>query len=539
VFFNRTFHPDEANQAFTTGSLLETGVYVYKPTDHHGPTLYYAAAPLQKAFGHNDTVSLDGTLLRCTPLVFAVLAVLFAFFAIRKATGRILPALFSSVLLAAAPIFLFYSTDFIQEMLLACFSTMMLWSAIHYLSQSHNLPIPQSPNPPISQSHNPTISQSSTPRLKPGTWALFFGIAAGLAFATKETSVLTFATAFSAALAVRFISPPSASGQRPATNHLVLAILAFILTSVIFFSVFCADWRGVYNAFVAAPLSYFHRAAGEAAGGADWHVHPWWWYAKTLFAPNKICYSLAFLPLIVYPLFIHFRRSRLFAFLALHSLILFTLYSIIPYKTPWCMLQVALPLLLAYGVLLGDIAATLRGGRAVAAVAFILPFAMFIWGDASIYRDPDSRDIPYNYAHASPKVKDLAACVADAINNASRNQKSAADNATTAKPEAAPQKPETRNEKPETQPMPFIAVALPACDTWPFPWYNRSLAHITGYWNDFSSLESLARDGIKPSVVVCPAEEGHKVMPLFPHLNRTRRFEMRPRVRVRAFWSEP
>ena len=49
--FARTFHPDEANQAFTTGHLLETGRYEYRPDDHHGPTLYYAAAALQKAAG--------------------------------------------------------------------------------------------------------------------------------------------------------------------------------------------------------------------------------------------------------------------------------------------------------------------------------------------------------------------------------------------------------------------------------------------------------------------------------------------------------
>ena len=77
--FNRTFHPDEANQAFTTGRLLETGVYKYDPKDHHGPTLYYAAAAVQKAAGNNSTATLDGTLLRCTPLLFAVIALGFCF----------------------------------------------------------------------------------------------------------------------------------------------------------------------------------------------------------------------------------------------------------------------------------------------------------------------------------------------------------------------------------------------------------------------------------------------------------------------------
>ena len=54
--------------------------------------------------------------------------------------------------------------------------------------------------------------------------------------------------------------------------------------------------------------------------------------------------------------------------------------------------------------------------------------------------------------------------------------------------------------------------------------------------DNFAELEALAGLGRKPAVVVVPAEEGHLVQPLFPHLTRTKRFEMRPRVRVRAFW---
>jgi len=512
LFFNRTFHPDEANQAFTTGRLLETGVYEYRPQDHHGPTLYYAAAPLQKAFGHHDTASIDGSLLRCTPLLFAVLAIVFSLFAVRKATRSWLPALFSATLLAATPIFAFYSTDFIQEMLLAAFTTMMLWAVVNYLARAR------------------VSSEAKTghsTKTKPGTYALFFGIAAGLAFATKETSVLSFAAAAVAAVCVILLPankttvPPTrwprfvAAARRDA----ILAAAGFTLTSILLFSAFCTDWTGVYNAFIAAPLSYFHRAAGDAgAGGANWHVHPWWWYAKTLFFPNRICYSLIFLPLIVYPLLPRFRKSKPLVFLAVHSFVLFALYSILPYKTPWCMLQVAVPLVVAYGILLGEIAVNLRHGRAIAAIAFILPFSLFVFANSQIMRDPDSRDIPYNYAHASPQVKDLAACVAEKFTAAKRP---------------------ASNLQSTTNNFQLIAVALPPCDTWPFPWYNRPLESHTGYWTDFSDLENLSKKGVKPTIVVCPAEEGHLVMPLFPHLNRTRRFEMRPRVRIRVFWSEP
>ena len=129
-------------------------------------------------------------------------------------------------------------------------------------------------------------------------------------------------------------------------------------------------------------------------------------------------------------------------------------------------------------------------------------------------RDPDSKDIPYNYASASPEVQQLAATVASAMDAATSHER------------------------------PFIAVALPPADTWPFPWYNRALETQTGYWTDFNALQKLSESGTKPTVVIVPMEEGHLVQPLFPHLKHTKRFYMRPRiperkvkgVRVRVFW---
>ena len=77
---------------------------------------------------------------------------------------------------------------------------------------------------------------------------------------------------------------------------------------------------------------------------------------------------------------------------------------------------------------------------------------------------------------------------------------------------------------------------MPPEDTWPLPFYLRTAGDKIGYWNSFGELEALTGLGTKPSVVVVPAEEGHLVQPLFPHLKNTKRFEMRPHVRDRAFW---
>jgi uncharacterized protein (TIGR03663 family) len=494
--FNRTFHPDEANQAFTTGRLLETGTYRYDPSDHHGPTLYYAAAVLQKAAGNNSTAALDGTILRCTPLLFAVLALVLLFTSVRKILhkskfGWRVPAILLTALVATSPVFAFFATDFIQEMLLACFTMAMLWAATGY---AFSLP----------------SAGSGTQKIKPGSWALLFGISAGLAFATKETSVLTFAAMFFPVVAVCLHCRPQ--------THLVLAFAGFTLTATLFYSSFAQNWQGVYNAFIAAPLSYVYRATGNAASeGAAYHVHPWWQYLKWLFGGNAAfaVYSAIGISLGLYTLnkdrnqnTIPIPLKAALAAILGSALSLTAIYSGIPYKTPWCALQMHIPLLIA--AFLGLLAFSRCGtaGRIVFLALSAILLCENIHLTTKMWRDPDSKGIPYNYASASPQVKEMAKLI-ESI--ASTNT-------------------------PTHKPANFIAIALPSEDTWPLPFYLRNLNANVGYWTQFEELEALAGLKRNPDIVVVPAEEGHRVQPLFPHLKNTKRFEMRHRVRVRVFW---
>ena len=544
TFFARTFHPDEANQAFTAGRLLETGRYEYRPDDHHGPTLYYAAAAIQKSAGHNTLATLDGTLLRCTPLLFAILALVFGFLAVRKllkpAMGKLgswlVPGLFA-LLLGTSPIFVFFATDFIQEMLLACFTLMMFWAGVGYFKVLGTWCLVPSEE---LKHNNEDEKNAPKTKLKPGTWALLFGISAGLAFATKETSLITFAAAGIAGLILKSLDILT---RHKAVHDLkvfkvlnsrdvILASAGFFLTAILFYSSFAANWQGVFNAFIAAPLSYVHRAAGDAAStGAGWHVHPWWQYLKWLFASD---WKFSAFPIAAIFL-VTFKRH---SFVHIYGIILLVLYSLIPYKTPWCALQLLLPIVLA-----PFIVPRTKTTSFIALPLAILSLATNVIGDIAIARDPDSKDIPYNYAAASPEVKQLAATVAAAMEvpgaeclvpGASclvpsaelKHQDLSESNA-----------PSTNYDAPSTKHQaPFIAVALPPSDTWPFPWYNRPYEPQTGYWTSFDDLKQLAAGGVKPTVVIVPMTEGHLVQPLFPHLKHTKRFYMRPGVRVRVFW---
>ena len=525
MIFDRTFHPDEANQAFTTGRLLETGRYAYQPQDHHGPTLYYAAATIQKAAGHTDTASLDGTLLRCTPLVFAILGLLFGIAALKRLTKSFIPGLVFAVLLGTAPFFAFFATDFIQEMLLACFLLMMFWAGVGYL--------------------NPGT------KWKTGTWALFFGTAAGLAFATKETCLISFAGAALAATPF-LVKRLTLENIRARARDGVLAVFGFLIVACILYSDFGRDFHGVYNAFIAAPLSYLGRAAGDATAstGANWHVHPWWQYFLWLFSDNVslanfICLGLIFGMVGRAP-------RNTFLFTTAYALLLLAFYSVIPYKTPWCALQILVPLLFTSFLGCINFCETLHSialkkyNALPPKVIHVLSYAPLLflaghmfYGNCSalvhMNRNPDSTDIPCNYAAASPEVKELAATVASAMASATNHE-----------PRTTNHEPRTTNHEPRTanREPPFIAVALPDADIWPFPWYNRPYERQTGYWTSFDDLKALAAAGVKPTVVIVPMEEGHLVQPLFPHLKHTKRFYMRPRiperkvrgVRVRVFW---
>ena len=493
MLFDRTFHPDEANQAFTTGRLLETGRYTYQPQDHHGPTLYYAAAALQRAVGHGETASLDGTLLRCTPLVFAALALVFGFFALKRLTKSIVPGLVFAVLLGTSPFFAFFATDFIQEILLVSFLVMMFWAGTGYLCPGT--------------------------KWKTGTWALFFGTSTALAFATKETCLISFAAA-AIATTPFIVKRMSFDAVRARMRDVILAILGFLIVAFILYSDFGNDFHGVYNAFIAAPLSYLGRAAGDATAstGANWHVHPWWQYFRWLYDGNSALLFL-FLVSVSCGAFAAWRRaykttSWAFRFTLCYALATLAIYSLIPYKTPWCAVQIEMPLVLASVLGLACAADALPRFKWIPLAvlsAFLLAFN--VPALVRMNRDPDSTANPCNYAAASPEVKELAQTVASAMSSA-------------------------------TNQSPFIAVALSAADTWPFPWYNRPNENMTGYWDSFDDLKRLAETGIKPTVVIVPMEEGHLVQPYFPHLKHTKRFYMRPRiperkvkgVRVRVFW---
>jgi uncharacterized protein (TIGR03663 family) len=442
----RPMHADEANQAVKFGALLERGEYRFDPRDHHGPTLYYLTLPAARAAGAKTLADLDERVLRLVPALFgaALLAVFLLF-----AGGLSRPAILAAAALAAlSPALTYYSRFYIQETLLVVFLAVLLGAGWRY-ARRHSL-----------------------------AWAVVGGLAAGLMFATKETSVILFA-GLAAAFALLSLFESVRTRRRavvsagdawvwrdtrtklPSAFHAAAFLAVAAATAALFYSSFFHHPAGLADAFRALGASFVK------AGHPGVHAHPWsfYWrilaYSKTAGGPvwtEAIVLLLAAVGGIaaLTPEGGRDGSPRFLRFVLFFTLVTAAAYSLIPYKTPWNML----PFYLGLVLLAGHGAASLwRLGRIklVRVLVLIILVTGFALLGVQNYRanflyaaDPAN---PYVYAQTGTDLLKLVAAV----------EKAAA---------AAPEKRDM-----------LIEVVAPPDETWPLPWYFRRFGRV-GYWTD-------------------------------------------------------
>jgi uncharacterized protein (TIGR03663 family) len=429
----RPMHHDEANQAVKFGALLERGEYRYDPLDHHGPSLYYLTLPLARVLAGRTLAAADETTLRLVPALFGTaLLLLFLLFAGGLAREAIVSAAF---LAALSPALTYYSRFYIQEILLVFFLAALVASGWKYL-QTRSL-----------------------------WWAAAAGLAAGMMYATKETSVVLFG-ALAAAAAIDRLLRPRATPLRPWPAGLVVGhaagfLVAAFVPAWLLFTSFLKNPRGLADSVLAFG-TYFDRA-----GQAGVHAQPWYYYIKTLlysrFGHGPLWSEAFIVALALAGSIFAFAEEpgkdghpRLVRFLFFFTLIAAAAYSLVPYKTPWNMLPFHLGLVLLAG---NGAGALWRAGRFLVVKAAIL--ALMAPGLLNLatqdyranfkdYADPTN---PYVYAQTSLDYQKLVRVVEG----------------------LAAVHPEGRNM--------LVKVVAPPDETWPLPWSLRKFGRV-GYWTD-------------------------------------------------------
>ena len=229
----------------------------------------------------------------------------------------------------------FYSRYYIHEMLLVFFTFLALAAGWRYCRTGHS------------------------------GWAITLGAALGLMQCTKETFVLPLAAAAIALALNAFWVRTSGSGRSdaaprgqpraPVWKHLGLALAAWFLVVLMVMSSFFTNPQGILDG-VRTYAPWLNRAAGNSP-----HIHPWNFYLERLaffhVAPGPYWSEGFILLLAAVGIVAVFKRcilagssAEFLRVLVFYTLTLAAIYTVIPYKTPWCMLGFLHGLILLSGV---------------------------------------------------------------------------------------------------------------------------------------------------------------------------------------------
>jgi uncharacterized protein (TIGR03663 family) len=494
----RPMHGDEAVHAYKLNQLWQTGRYAYDPEEFHGPTLYYFTLPALWLSGAKDLAQIDAATLRMVPVLFGVGLILLLLL-VADGLGR--PAsVAAALLMALSPALVFYSRYYIQETLLAFFTFATIAAGWRY---------------------------ACTQRVG---WALLSGACLGLMHATKETCVIACACLAAAWLGTwiwRRQSEPEVAGfgpgsddrwpapdasRSPRSSGANVALIAgavgvAVAVSALFFSGFLANPGGLLDSLRTYGIWF------ERAGSTHLHDHPWYYYLRTLLfahyrgAPvwsEGLILALAAVGIVATLTRTEIAGARLplLRFLSLYAVLMTAVYSAIPYKTPWCLVQFLYPLILLAGV--GAVAlfqwARVAAARTAIRVLLTVLAAHLGWQAYQASLNPrfcaDQRN-PYVYAQPVADVQRLAAWV----------------------DQLAAVHPDGRR----------MLIKVIAPNPWPLPWYLRGFERV-GYW------EQVPQDPGAPVVIV----SDDLLAGLPPRFDDERRFQvstygLRPDVRLRVY----
>jgi uncharacterized protein (TIGR03663 family) len=422
-------HNDEANQAIKFGELLEHGAYTYDAYDHHGPTLYYLTLPIAWLRGQATLAATDEWTLRGLPVAFGAATILLLPL-LSRGIGRTAVAS-AAVLMAVSPGMVFYSRMYIQESMFACFALAFAIALGRAVTEGGR------------------------------RWPALAGVAAGLAIATKETSVIVIPACLAAcALAWWSVRPAGgALATRQRRTAVVIGLGTCAAVAVLFYSSFLTRPGDILGPLRAAP-TYLDRGVDPAD-----HVHPWHYYLGILAWSSSggltwtegLVLVLAAVGAVTAwlrpdssgPLAAFWGR-----FLTGNAAISLALFSAIPYKTPWNLLPFLAATIVAAGIGVAALvrASAWRGAPILLAGVLAVGSAHLGWQAwrAAVVYTADPRN-PYVYSQTVPdavrmatRIRDLAALHGDGENM-------------------------------------LVQVIAPPHEQWPLPWYLRAMPHV-GYW---------------------------------------------------------
>lgn len=406
---DRPMHTDEAVQAYLLGGILEGKGYHYNPRELHGPAPLVLAWPIVRLCGAHGFSDLDERMLRLAPVITGALTVLL--FALLGGRFESAAAAGAAVLWSVSSLPVYYSRYFIHETLFVGATLGLIVCAVRALSRGSAI------------------------------WAVAAGMCAGVMLGSKETAIISLA-------AMGIAGVPWFVRRLGCRSRMILPLLLGLAIAIALFLALyswgATTLRGPLD-FVESFARYGRRAGGEG------HEKPTWYYLVLLGGTPS---GFAILLLAVTGAVQGFRKAiPVSEFFAVYGLLIFTVYSAIPYKTPWLALNLWLPISILAGAGLAALWRMATAPRTRASVcAGMLALAFLQARDTfdRVFSRPCDERNPYAYAHTGEDLLRLP----ESLEKWRRETGVAAGD---------------------------MRIAVLAADPWPLPWYLRRFP-LTGYW---------------------------------------------------------
>ncbi|MBA3761882.1 MAG: TIGR03663 family protein [Verrucomicrobiota bacterium] len=299
-------HFDEGINGWFVDQMTKTGFYRYDPTNYHGPFHFYVEFLAQTLLGRNLWA------LRL-PVVLASTFCIWLTMRFEPLVGRRISRL-AAVAMAVSPGFVFYGRYSIHEVWLLLFSMLFILGLLGLW--------------------------------KVGTSGYLWCAGMGLSgmILTKETYIIHVGCAVLAAV-VAWISHQitSASDAKPVrqvwANLDFAVVIAVGLAAIIFFySGTFYNWNGVKGLYETFNAWF---ATGHNGNG---HEKPWNYWLK-LIGRYEPAIAIGLLGCVACQMF----KTIALRYLAIYGAGTLAAYSIVHYKTPWCIISIVWPLLFVFG----------------------------------------------------------------------------------------------------------------------------------------------------------------------------------------------
>ncbi len=314
----RPLHHDEGVNGHFMLQFYRNGFYKYDSHNYHGPFIYYMALPFFALFRESIFS------MRLVTALFG-LGLIFLLLPLRKKIGD-RAFLVSSLFIAISPTLVFYSRYFIHETFFLFFT---LATIVSFASLRENTN---------------------------AIYWLFISIA--LLLATKEISfvILFFFLIFFIIISFnKKIRKQEIEFVKKNKKKILFSITLSVLILIVLYTSFFTNLRGFLD-FLSAPFNWLKT--GVSGSG---HEKPFYYFFKLLFLYETLAITGVFLFILSLAYVIIKKNKKvkeisLFnIFIIYWSLILILFYSIMPYKTPWLVINISLPLIIMASLFFGKL----------------------------------------------------------------------------------------------------------------------------------------------------------------------------------------